>query len=192
MNSKLRLVLASGSPRRRELLARAGVDFEFATSDVAEVRLPGEPAREFALRMAREKALAVSARIPDALVIGADTIVECDGEILLKPADADDARRMLRVLSGRPHTVITAFALARAGAIAAADAVQSRVTFRTLSKREIDDYVLSGEPLDKAGAYGIQGAGGGFIARVDGPRDNVMGLPVEQVLAALRRCGVEC
>jgi len=156
------------------------------------MRSPGEGAREFALRMAREKALAVSARIPGALVIAADTIVECGGEILLKPADADDARRMLRALSGRAHTVVTAFALARAGALAAGDAVESRVTFRSLSDAEIEDYILSGEPLDKAGAYGIQGAGGGFIVRVDGPRDNVMGLPVEQVLAALRRNGIEC
>lgn len=192
MTSKPTLVLASGSPRRRELLARAGLEFECAPSDVVEMRSPGEGAREFALRMAREKALAVSARIPGALVIAADTIVECGGEILLKPADADDARRMLRALSGRAHTVVTAFALARAGALAAGDAVESRVTFRSLSDAEIEDYILSGEPLDKAGAYGIQGAGGGFIVRVDGPRDNVMGLPVEQVLAALRRNGIEC
>jgi nucleoside triphosphate pyrophosphatase len=192
MNSRQRLILASGSPRRRELLAAAGLSFESADSGVTEMRAGHESAREFALRMAREKALAVSVREPDALVLGADTIVECAGEILPKPDDEADARRMLRALSGRTHTVVTAFALARGGAIAANEAVASRVTFRTLGDEEIGDYVASGEPMDKAGAYGIQGIGGGFISGVDGPRDNVMGLPVAAVLAALRREGIEC
>ncbi|HXW84316.1 MAG TPA: Maf family protein [Candidatus Binataceae bacterium] len=184
---KYQLILASGSPRRRELLSSAGVEFDVIESGIDEIRGARETAREFALRMAREKALAVSARAPHALVLGADTVVECGGEILLKPLDAADARRMLRALSARTHLVVTAFALVRAGRVVANDAVESAVTFRELGEREIANYVATGEPMDKAGAYGIQGAGGGFIVKVDGPRDNVMGLPVATVLAAVER-----
>lgn len=140
--------------------------------------------------MAREKALAVSKRFPDAVVIGADTIVVSDDRILEKPASPDDARRMLQVLSGRTHIVITAYAIAREGAILESEPVESRVTFRALSEREIDEYIETNEPFDKAGAYGIQGLGGGFISRVEGSRDNVMGLPKERVVAALARQGV--
>ncbi len=187
------LILASASPRRRQLLAAAKLSFEAAESAIAELRRDGEGARDYALRMASEKALAVSSSFPHALVIGADTVVECMGEVLEKPADGDDARRMLTMLSGRTHTVITAFAIARGREVFALDAVESRVTFRALSASEISDYIASGEPFDKAGAYGIQGAGGGFISSLDGPRDNVMGLPVAEVLAALRRVGfVRC
>jgi septum formation protein len=192
MEPKPTLILASGSPRRRELLARAGVHFEVAESGIEETRADGENAREYAMRMAREKAAAAAARAGGALVLAADTTVECAGEILAKPADQADARRMLAILSGRTHTVVTAFALARGAEIVANEAVISRVTFRALSEGEIAAYVAGGEPMDKAGAYGIQGIGGGFIARVEGPRDNVMGLPVAQVLAALRREGIEC
>ncbi len=139
--------------------------------------------------MAREKALAVASRFPAAIVLGADTVVECNGSVLEKPVDANDAHRMLAMLSGRTHTVVTAFAIARDTRILAAEAVESRVTFRTLGAVEIDEYIAGGEPFDKAGGYGIQGIGGGFIAAVDGPRDNVMGLPVDKVLSALRRVG---
>lgn len=182
-----KLVLASGSPRRRMLLGAAGVSFEAAESGIDETRKAGEDSRGYAIRMAREKALSVSRKRPEALVLGADTIVECDGEILLKPEDAADARRILRTLSGNTHTVITAFALARAGAILEATPVASRVSFRRLNADEIDAYIATGEPFDKAGAYGIQGDGAGFIVDVDGARDNVMGLPVREVLEALRR-----
>jgi septum formation protein len=184
------LVLASGSPRRRQLLTEVGLTFELMESGVEELRASGEKAREYALRMARAKATAASSRVPSAIVLGADTVVQCRGEILEKPVDADDARRMLSTLSGREHTVVTAFAIAREGEVAEADAVESKVFFRTLSDGEITDYIATGEPFDKAGAYGIQGAGGGFIARVDGPRDNVMGLPVREVLNALLRHGI--
>ena len=181
------MILASGSPRRRELLTRARIDFEVVQSGLDEVREPNESAREYALRMARDKALAVSIKHRQRDVLAADTVVECEGAILEKPIDAADATRMLNALAGRTHTVVTAFAIASDGKIVASDAVISRVTFRALSAKEIADYLATGEPFDKAGAYGIQGIGGGFITHVEGSRDNVMGLPTDEVLAALRR-----
>jgi septum formation protein len=190
MTPPIKLILASGSPRRRQLLGAAGLKFEVIESAVAEVRIEGEPASDYALRMATEKAGAVSIRVPDAIVVGADTIVVCDGEILEKPASPSDARRMLRMLSDNTHTVITAFAIAREGSILHREPVESRVTFRTLTDSEITDYLATGEPFDKAGAYGIQGLGGGFIANVEGSRDNVMGLPTSRVVEALARCGI--
>jgi len=185
-----KLILASGSPRRRELLARAHIEFEVVQSGLDEIRHPDEAARDYALRMAQDKALAVSARHPQRPVLAADTVVECEGEILEKPVDANDATRMLGTLSGRTHTVVTAFALATDAKIIATDAVISRVTFRALAADEIATYIATGEPFDKAGAYGIQGIGGGFISNVDGSRDNVMGLPTDDVIAALRRHGI--
>ncbi|HEV2170419.1 MAG TPA: Maf family protein [Candidatus Binatus sp.] len=191
MNSPPKVILASASPRRRQLLAAALIEFDAIESKVPEEHAAGEPPRDYALRMASDKARAVSSRFPDAIVIGADTIVVCENRILEKPTDADDARRMLTMLSSRTHTVITAFALARAGTILESSPVESRVTFRKLTDTEIDDYIATDEPFDKAGAYGIQGVGGGFISHVDGSRDNVMGLPTDSVVAALARYGVE-
>jgi septum formation protein len=182
-----RVILASGSPRRRELLAGAGLNLEVRESGVAEELRAGEDALEFASRLASEKAIAVSTRDRELLVVGADTVVNCGG-IMGKPCDPEDARAMLRRLSGRTHTVVTAFALALAGKIIERDAVSSWVTFRELTDPEIADYVATGAAMDKAGAYGIQDAGVGFISSVEGQRDNVMGLPVEQVLAAIARC----
>ena len=173
----LKVILASGSPRRRQLLGAAGIEFEVIESGMPERHRAGEPPRDYALRMARDKAGAVSSRFPDAIVVGADTIVVCESQILEKPADAADARRMLAMLSGQTHTVVTAFALARGGKILESSPVESRVTFRKLAEAEIEDYIATDEPFDKAGAYGIQGVGGGFIAHVEGSRDNVMGLP---------------
>ena len=191
MADSTKVILASASPRRRQLLGAAGISFEVIESFVPEQHEPGEPARDYALRMAREKAGAVSSRFPDAIVIGADTIVMCEAQILEKPANAGDACRMLEMLSGRTHTVVTAFALARGGSILESSPVESRVTFRKLGEAEIDDYIATEEPFDKAGAYGIQGVGGGFISHVEGSRDNVMGLPTERVVAALARWGVK-
>ena len=182
-----RLILASTSPRRRALLAAAGMEFELAASGVEEERRADEPAVGFALRMAEEKALAVSRRSGDALVLGADTVVECGGEILGKPRDHADAHRMLRTLAGVVHVVVTAFALARGGRIAESRAISSRVRFRELGDEEIHAYIRTGEPMDKAGAYGIQAEGAGLVVEVEGERDNVMGLPVAEVLAAVRR-----
>ena len=189
--SPIKLVLASASPRRKALLGATGLEFEIVESRIDEVRHHGESALDFALRMAREKAVSVSLRRPEALVLGADTIVECGGQILGKPADDAAARAMLRTLSGNTHTVVTAFAISWAGAVAESAPVVSRVTFRALSADEIAAYVATGDPLDKAGAYGIQDAGAGFIERVDGARDNVMGLPMREVMAALRRHGID-
>ncbi len=185
-----KLILASGSPRRRELLTRAKIDFDVIQSNLDEVREPREGARDYALRMAREKALAVSKRHLERPVLGADTVVECAGEILEKPVDANDATRMLSALSGVAHTVVTAFAIALNGTLVASEAVASRVTFRSLTPDEIASYIATGEPFDKAGAYGIQGVGGGFISQVEGSRDNVMGLPTDAVIAALRVHGI--
>lgn len=184
-----RLILASASPRRIELLSRTGLEFAVIESGIAEIRRDNESACAYATRMASEKACAVSRRSADALVLAADTIVECGGQILEKPKSEEDARRMLNTLSDRAHTVVTAFALARNGALLESTPVLSRVTFRRLGSDEIEAYIASGEPFDKAGAYGIQGAGGDFIARVEGSRDNVMGLPLSEVRAALERHG---
>ncbi|MGH7838124.1 MAG: Maf family protein, partial [Candidatus Binataceae bacterium] len=137
------------------------------------------------------KALQVSRRHLEALVLGADTVVELNGDILLKPLDAADARRMLRALSGNTHTVVTAFAIARADRLLESAPVIARVTFRDLTPSAIDTYLATGESFDKAGSYGIQGAGAAFIASVKGSRDTVMGLPVREVLAALRRHGLD-
>jgi septum formation protein len=189
-NNQPTLVLASGSPRRRTLLKREGIEFSIVESRIHERRRPEEDAETFALRMAAEKAIAVSNRITEPIVLGADTVVDCGGEILGKPKDAEDARRMLRMLSGRSHTVTTAFAIARAGELIETHAVQSGVTFRLLGDEEIDAYIASGDPFDKAGSYGIQDGGATFIAAVDGSRDNVMGLPVDDVLDALTRLGI--
>src|SRR5579863_6976341 len=160
MGDSSKVILASASPRRLQLLRAAGIEFEVVASRVTEQRNPDEAPRDYALRMAREKAQAVSIRLPEAIVIGADTIVVCETQILEKPADAVDARRMLQLLSGRTHMVVTAFALALGGKILEASPVESRVTFRKLAEAEIDDYIVTDEPFDKAGAYGIQGIGG--------------------------------
>jgi septum formation protein len=185
-----KLILASGSPRRRDLLNRAGITFTIRPADIDEIRRDGEGAQAFALRMANEKALAVAGHYPAELILAADTIVELDNQVLGKPVDADDARRILRRLSGRTHRVVTAYAIARHGSVAEAKAVISHVTFRHLDDAEIEHYLATGEPFDKAGAYGIQGTGADFITAVEGDRSNVMGLPVNQVLIALARHGV--
>jgi septum formation protein len=183
------VILASGSPRRRNLLSAAGVPFEVVESGVEESRGEHEAPRDYAMRLAADKALAVAAKHPDALVIGADTTVHCEGEILEKPPTAEEARRMLTKLSGNVHVVITAYAIARGGRVLECEPVLSRVTFRTLGSDEISEYIASGEPFDKAGGYGIQGHASSFIADVDTERDNVMGLPTARVVAALRRHG---
>jgi len=188
--SPTRLILASGSPRRKALLSGAGLRFDIIESEISEARTPGESGRDYALRLACEKALSVSARVPDALVLAADTIVVYDDEILVKPHGQDEARRMLATLSGKTHTVVTAYALASVNAIVEAKPIISQVTFRPLSNAEIEEYVATGEPMDKAGAYGIQGRGADFITMVVGSRDNVMGLPLREVLTVLARYGV--
>jgi septum formation protein len=178
------LVLASQSPRRSEILRQAGIPFTVRPAAVDETPLPGEAPPDHVLRLAEAKATAVPAR-PDEIVLGADTTVTVDGEIYGKPADAADARRMLEALSGRKHEVITGICLRR-GPKTVRDCAVTGVWFANLSPAEIDDYVASGEPMDKAGAYGIQGLASKFIARIEGCYFNVMGLPVSLVYRHLR------
>lgn len=184
------LVLASGSPRRRELLGRLGIPFDVVTADVDETPGAGESPSELVDRLAAAKAVAVSRQRPGAVVIGADTVVAVDGEILGKPADADDARRMLQTLSGRWHDVHTGIALAVDGAVAAGAVVRTAVRFAELTDAEICWYVATGEPLDKAGAYALQGAGGALVAAVAGSPSNVVGLPLAELAACLRQYAV--
>ena len=185
-----RLILASGSPRRHSLLAAAGFDFEIVVSGIDEMRREGEAADDFAMRMSREKAMSIAEQRPGAVVLAADTIVVLGGRIFGKPAGPDEARAMLATLSARTHTVITAYAIVRDGVMLENRPVVSEVRFRALTTSEIMRYVSSGEPLDKAGAYGIQDAGAAFIERVIGSRDNVMGLPIREVAEALARHGI--
>ncbi len=182
------LILASGSPRRRELLRQAGIEFEVRVSDIAEEIQPGEQPEEYARRVAREKATHVAAASPrGSLVLGADTVVVIDGETLGKPLDAPDARRMLALLAGRTHRVLTGVCLVRAPEeIVALDHETTLVTFRELDDDEIRAYVESGEPMDKAGAYAIQGLASKFVTRISGCYSNVVGLPVARVYEMLR------
>jgi septum formation protein len=179
------LVLASASPRRQELLRNAGILFEVQPAHIAENPLPGEAAQDCAERLAREKALAVAHERPNDCVLGADTLVVVDGQLLGKPSSASDAVRMLRLLSGREHRVITGVCLAVRGQ----PSVSSETTLVTVSKiedKDIADYVASGEPMDKAGAYAIQGIASRWIPRIEGDYSNVVGLPVALVFRMLR------
>lgn len=179
------MLLASGSPRRRELLAAAGIAFEVLAVDIDETPGPDEAPETHVQRLAREKAQAALARKPDAVVLGADTIVLAGGEILGKPRDAEDAARMLRVLAGRAHEVLTGVALADARGVTV-DLARTTVWFGPLSDQEIADYVASGEPRDKAGAYAIQGLASKFVQRIEGSYSNVVGLPVALVYRLLK------
>jgi septum formation protein len=187
MNSTL--ILASASPRRRELLAQAGYRFAVEPSSVPELRRPEEDAIRFATRLAREKAEEVFARHQSStapvMVLGADTVVVCDGEVMGKPADAADATRMLLLLSGRTHQVVTGVAVVWGLDSAEAAAELTQVTMCTLSPQEVADYVASGEPMDKAGAYAIQGYAGRWIPRMHGCYFNVVGLPLALVTSLL-------
>lgn len=185
----LRTILASQSPRRRDLLRQVGIEHEVMPADVDETYLPHEAPAPHAERLARLKAATLAADHPHALVIGADTIVVIDGRVLGKPADADDARRMLTRLSGRTHWVYTAVAVARDGAlVSGVEAVE--VTFRPLSPQQVAEYVATGEPMDKAGAYGIQGYGATLVERIHGEYFAVMGLALGRLVALLRDVGV--
>ena len=185
----MRLLLASTSPRRQELLRQAGFDFEVRPSHIVEEIQPGERPEEFARRAAREKAMDVAAfSPPGSFVLGADTVVVIDGEVLGKPSDLEDATRMLRLLSGRTHQVHTGICLVRApDEIEALKHETTLVTFRELDEEEIRSYVESGEPLDKAGAYAVQGLASKFVTRISGCYSNVVGLPVALVYGILKR-----
>jgi septum formation protein len=178
------LILASQSPRRRELLATAGIPFIVRAREVEEIRSPGEPPEAYARRLARAKAEAAWEDRAE-IVLGADTIVVLDQEVLEKPRDAADARAMLRRLAGREHTVVTGICLRHPGG-AHVDSSATRVRFAPLTDTEIDAYVASGEPMDKAGAYAIQGLASKFVERVEGCYFNVIGLPLSQVYRYLK------
>ena len=208
MAQEFRLILASGSPRRRELLAQAGYVFDVEAADVDESLLPGEAADVYVKRLAEEKARAVLGRNVDPthddeavmngapglssirlVVLGADTTVVCDGEILAKPDDAADALRMLRRLSGRTHEVLTGVAVAsQAGVVSAVET--TLVTFSEIPEAELDFYCATREPMDKAGAYGIQGYAARWIPRIEGDYFNVMGLPIARVVGLIEEVTV--
>lgn len=196
MTYRKHILLASASPRRRELLARANYDFEVIVSDADETVPPQLTPLQAAQHTARAKALAVARSAPeDALVIGADTMVVLDGHIYGKPQDASQACEMLRELSGKTHEVITGVCLAEpdhdANIRIETFAEVTKVTFRELSDAEIEAYVDTGEPMDKAGAYGIQGKGGALVDHIEGDFDNVVGLPVTALVERLRALGLD-
>ncbi|HDR2890105.1 TPA: septum formation inhibitor Maf [Enterobacter asburiae] len=177
--------LASGSPRRQELLTQLGVSFERIVTGIEEKRAEGESALQYVSRLAREKARAGVALVPrDLPVLGADTIVILNGEVLEKPRDAEHATRMLRKMSGQTHQVMTAVALADSQDVLDC-LVVTDVTFRVLTDDEIAAYIASGEPMDKAGAYGIQGLGGCFVRKINGSYHAVVGLPLVETYELL-------
>lgn len=180
------IVLASGSPRRRQLLELLAVPHHVLPADVDERSLTAATPREFALKAALLKASALDDVLPKgALVIGADTIVTLEKNIYMKPVDAEDARRMLEELAGQTHQVITAVAVREVGRATQLDTAKTDVTLKRLSADEIAAYVATGEPLDKAGAYGIQALGGHLVERINGDYFNVVGLPVDKLLEML-------
>lgn len=186
------LYLASQSPRRRELLGRLGLEFGLIDLDVPEHRQPGEPAADYVRRVAREKAGAGLLKVvanPSAVVLGADTEVVLDDEVFGKPRDAEDARAMLRRLSGRTHLVISAVSLVSPAREAQAVSV-SEVSFAALDEGEIERYVAGGEPMGKAGAYAIQGGAEVFVSRLAGSYSGVMGLPLHETARLLREFGL--
>jgi len=178
------LVLASRSPRRREILRHAGIPFVIRVTEVDESLLPGEAPQDYVTRIAAEKAHAVAAG-PDEVILGADTTVVVESQILAKPLDSADAVRMLQLLSGRCHQVLTGICL-KADSRMVVDCADTSVWFAPLTRQEIDDYVATGEPMDKAGAYAIQGLASRFVERIEGCYFNVMGLPVSLVYRRLR------
>lgn len=185
------VILASASPRRRALLRMIAIEHEVVPAAIDESIHPGETPEVYVERVAREKGTAIARRRPEALVLSADTIVVIDGRVLGKPRNAAEARSMLRMLGGRTHVVHTAVAVARDGGTTMASAIESaRVTFRALADAEIAAYVATGEPMDKAGAYGIQGLGATLVDRVEGDFFAVMGLPLRRCVDLLERVGV--
>lgn len=183
------LILASGSPRRRRFLEGLGLDFTVAVADVPEVPRDGELPADFVRRLAKDKAAAVGVDYPEAWVLGADTVVVLDNVILGKPRDPDDALAMLTRLAGRSHEVWTGFTICRGSSEVVSLAVRTEVRFVKPDQDVLAAYVATGEPLDKAGAYGIQGQGGALVARIDGSYSNVVGLPLAELIEQLLELG---
>jgi septum formation protein len=194
--ARTKLILASSSPRRAEILRHAGIPFEVRRPNVDETRLRGEDARKYVTRLAKMKACAVaehfSKKNAEAIIMGADTVVVAGRKILGKPVDVESAREMLRLLSGKTHQVLTGVALIQLPSGRGMTAVEkTRVTFVRLSAAEIDKYLMSGEPFHKAGAYAIQGIAGRFVTKINGCYFNVVGLPLSRVWGMLREMGWE-
>lgn len=185
----LRVILASQSPRRRQLLTMIGIAHTVVPPDIDETYPAGEQPAAHAERLAREKAAAIALRCPDTVVIGADTIVVIDSRVLGKPRDIEDAARMLRELSGRTHVVHTGVAVSRGGRMVS-DVASVAVTFRALTHADITAYVATGEPMDKAGAYGVQGYGSTIVDHIDGDYFAVMGLALNTLVRLLQRVGI--
>jgi septum formation protein len=187
----MKLILASASPRRGAILESAGIHFERRATEIDESSLPAESPESCVIRLAEEKARQAARGVAGgAIVVGADTTVVIDGEMLAKPIDEQDAHRMLRLLSGRTHRVITGVVALRLPDGATSRAAETtNVTFSALTDREIDDYVATGEPMDKAGAYGIQERAGRFVTRIEGCYFNVVGLPLARLCAMLGELG---
>ena len=189
---KAKFILASASPRRAAILETLGLEFETISPDILEEQHDGEAPADFVTRAARGKVAAVAHHCESGIVIGADTVVVIDGRPLGKPADAEEAREMLRSLSGRWHAVMTGLAVRDvASSHEVADNDKTLVRFRELTDEEIDRYIATGEPFDKAGAYGIQGRGMLFVDEIAGSYHNVVGLPATLLQRLVRRLGVE-
>lgn len=190
MSGGYSIILASASPRRRELLERSGVPFETAPADVDEASLPGEAPDAMVRRLAEAKARAIVSRYPEAWIIGADTVVVQDGRVFGKPADRADARAMLTALQGRDHVVWGGFAvLSGRDGRAISEAHATTVRFAPMAADEIERYLDTDEPMDKAGAYAIQGYGGQFVESIEGSYSNVVGLNLAALLRVLKAAG---
>ena len=191
MQIQNRITLASSSPRRKALLEEAGLTFSICPADIDEDIRKGESPREHTIRLAEEKAQVVAKKTNDSWIIGADTIVFIDNQILGKPSDINEARKMLNLLSGRYHTVVTAFCILNVSTgKTVKKAVESKVKIKKLADKEIEDYLKTGEPLDKAGAYAVQGVGNFMIEEIGGSYTNVVGLPTEELKDALKKVGI--
>jgi len=187
---KSSFILASASPRRQQLLRDIGLQFDVIPGDVNEDFLNDELPVDYVSRMSREKSDAIAQKVPDAWVLGADTIVIIDGEVLGKPLTREDARNMLIKLSGREHCVITGFTIVKKSAhTTMTNVVESRVVFKTIEADELEWYIDSPEPYDKAGAYAVQGMAGYFVKEIHGSYTNVVGLPLTEVVTALKEVG---
>ena len=185
------LILASSSPRRRDLLSALGLSFQVVIPEIQEIPAPHEAPRDFALRVAEKKAQVVGEQYPHAWVVGADTVVVLEGEILGKPRDRDDAKRMLRQLADREHIVVTAYVLVKVGEGKKTSGVEeTRVKIDSLEEHEIDWYVNTGEPLDKAGGYAIQGKGAFMVEWIEGSYTYVVGFPLCQIMRLFKEAGV--
>lgn len=188
----MEIILASASPRRADLLRQIGVEFSICVSDMMEIADNNLPIRERIMKLALEKAINVAKRFSEGIILGADTVVVCDDLILGKPKDREDAKEMLQKLSGRTHQVMTAVALVDAATGQEWQNVQvSEVVFRAMTEQDIEAYLRTGEYIDKAGAYGIQGFGALLVEKISGCYYNIVGLPLKMTADGLKEMGVD-